>query len=339
MSKVSVIVPVYNVEKYLDECVQSILNQTFTDFEAILVDDGSPDSCPAMCDAWAEKDSRIKVIHKENGGLSSARNVGVDAAQAEYIAFVDSDDWVETDFLKTLYEVAVRYGADMVQCNYQMVFEKETIPVTSAGFVIYEKDDIKNTLLEEMAQTNVKHLYNSRWTKLYRADIAKEAVKLCPETQAMGEDYLMNFAAATMCDRIVILDSAPLYDYRINENSMSNSYSRRKRIQEYDFWNTVYNIAQNAGCINLPDVEKHVQSAYVDAIYECCISDWSMADKKKEIKEILSLITDRKSLIKKNIDTNVLKKICLWAVYLNLTAPVVYLLTAMVALRRKFRQT
>lgn len=338
MSKICVVVPVYKVEKYLDECVETILGQSFADFELILVDDGSPDNCPAMCDAWAEKDNRIKVIHKENGGLSSARNSGVAAAQAEYIAFVDSDDWVETDFLKTLYEAAAGYGADMVQCNYQMVSQHETVPVMSPGFMLYEQDNIKN-LLEEMAQTNVKHLYNSRWTKIYRADIAKEAVKLCPETQAMGEDYLMNFAAVTMCNRIVILDSAPLYDYRINENSMSNSYSRKKRIQEYDFWNTVYNIAQNAGCINLPNVEKHVQSAYVDAIYECCISDWSMADKKKEIKEILLLITDRKSLIKNTIDTNVLKKICLWAVYLNLTAPVVYLLSAMVALRRKFRQT
>ena len=338
MNKISVVVPVYKVEKYLNQCVKSILSQTFTDFELILVDDGSPDSCPDMCDAWAEKDSRVKVIHKENGGLSSARNAGVAAAQAEYIAFVDSDDWVEQDFLKTLYEAAVVYGADMVQCNYQTVSQHETVPVMSPGFMLYEQDNMKN-LLEEMAQTNVKHLYNSRWTKLYRADIAKEAVKLCPETQAMGEDYLMNFAAATMCDRIVILDSAPMYDYRINENSMSNSYSRRKRIQEYDFWNTVYNIAQNAGCSNLPDVEKRVQSAYVDAIYECCISDWSMADKKKEIKEILSLITDRKSLKKNTINTNLLKKICLWAVYLNLTAPVGYLLSAMFALRRKFRQT
>ena len=181
MPKLSVIVPVFKVEKYLDRCVNSILSQTFTDLELILVDDGSPDNCPAMCDAWAEKDSRVKVIHKENGGLSSARNAGVAAAQAEYIAFVDSDDWVEQDFLKTLYEAAVVYGADMVQCNYQTVSQHETVPVMSPGFMLYEQDNMKN-LLEEMAQTNVKHLYNSRWTKLYRADIAKEAVKLCPET-------------------------------------------------------------------------------------------------------------------------------------------------------------
>ena len=325
MTKISVVVPVYKVEKYLDKCVESILSQSFEDFELILVDDGSPDNCPRMCDAWAEKDSRIKVIHKENGGLSNARNVGVAAAQAGYIAFVDSDDWVEQDFLKTLYEAALYYGADMVQCNYQTVPENGTIAVTSSGFVIYEKEDIKNTLLEEMSQNDVKHLYNSRWTKLYRADIAKEAVKLCPETQAMGEDFLMNFAAVTMCCRIVILDSAPLYDYRVNENSMTNSYSRRKRIQEYDFWNTVYNIAKNAGCINLPDVQAKVQDAYATAIYECCVSNWSTKDKKEEIKEILALITDKKILVKNTGKSALPKRICLRCVYLNLTGLFIFI--------------
>ncbi|MCH5320896.1 MAG: glycosyltransferase, partial [Eubacterium sp.] len=93
--KVSIIVPVYNVEKYLNRCVESIVKQTYTNLEIILVDDGSPDNCPAMCDAWAERDSRIKVIHKENGGVSSARNIGIDNADGDYISFVDSDDYVE----------------------------------------------------------------------------------------------------------------------------------------------------------------------------------------------------------------------------------------------------
>lgn len=92
--KVSVIVPIYKVESYLDQCVQSIVDQTYKNLEIILVDDGSPDHCPIVCDAWAEKDSRIRVIHKENGGFSSARNVGLDAATGDYIQFVDSDDWI-----------------------------------------------------------------------------------------------------------------------------------------------------------------------------------------------------------------------------------------------------
>lgn len=92
---ISVIVPVYKVEKYLDECVESIVNQTYRNLEIILVDDGSPDNCPQMCDDWAKRDARIRVIHKENGGLSSARNAGLDVCTGEYISFIDSDDWLE----------------------------------------------------------------------------------------------------------------------------------------------------------------------------------------------------------------------------------------------------
>ena len=92
---ISVIVPVYKAEQYLDRCVQSIVDQTYKNLEIILVDDGSPDNCPAMCDAWAEKDSRVRVIHKENGGVASARNVGLDNAVGQYISFVDSDDWID----------------------------------------------------------------------------------------------------------------------------------------------------------------------------------------------------------------------------------------------------
>lgn len=99
---ISVIVPIYNVESYLNRCVESIVNQTYQNLEIILVDDGSPDNCPQICDDWARKDSRIKVIHKENGGLSDARNAGMNIATGEYISFIDSDDYVALDFCETM---------------------------------------------------------------------------------------------------------------------------------------------------------------------------------------------------------------------------------------------
>lgn len=111
--KVSVIVPVYNVEDYLEKCVDSIINQPFSDMEIILVDDGSPDNCGKICDNFAEKDSRVKVIHKENGGISDARNVGVEAANGEYICFIDSDDFMEPNLLDKLYGLAQKYHADI----------------------------------------------------------------------------------------------------------------------------------------------------------------------------------------------------------------------------------
>lgn len=119
MPLISVIVPVYNVEAYLPACVDSILSQTFSDFELILVDDGSPDACGAMCDSYAQKDSRIRVIHQENGGLSSARNAGLDAAKGQYVTFVDSDDVILSHFLEVLYAMVKENGAAVSCCKFQ----------------------------------------------------------------------------------------------------------------------------------------------------------------------------------------------------------------------------
>ena len=111
----SVIVPIYKVEKYLKKCIDSILEQSFKDFELILVDDGSPDNCPQICDEYAKNDSRIKVVHKKNGGLVSARNVGIQTAIGDYICYVDGDDWIHEDTLKNLYNEAIKdYSPDMV---------------------------------------------------------------------------------------------------------------------------------------------------------------------------------------------------------------------------------
>ena len=116
---VSVIIPVYKVEKYLERCVESVQKQTFQNLEIILVDDGSPDLCGAMCDEMAKTDPRIKVIHKNNGGLSDARNVGIEMASGNYIVFVDSDDWLDLDMIALLYRVLKKYNADIAECSYR----------------------------------------------------------------------------------------------------------------------------------------------------------------------------------------------------------------------------
>lgn len=115
---VSVIVPVYKVEKYLHRCIDSIINQTYKNLEIILVDDGSPDNCGKICDEYAEKDNRIKVIHKSNGGLSSARNAGLDVANGDYVYFVDSDDYIDTKLVEDNLNLAIEHDADMVCFNY-----------------------------------------------------------------------------------------------------------------------------------------------------------------------------------------------------------------------------
>ena len=119
--KVSILVPIYNVEKYLSRCIESVLSQDFRDYELILVDDGSPDRCPQICDEYAKKDSRIKVIHKKNGGLSDARNIGLDIATGEYVMFIDSDDFVDIDMMESMMNNMIDNNVDLVVCNIKYV--------------------------------------------------------------------------------------------------------------------------------------------------------------------------------------------------------------------------
>lgn len=120
-SLISVIIPVYNVERYLHQCIDSVLAQTYTNLEIILVDDGSPDASPTICDEYVQKDKRTKVIHKDNGGLSSARNTGLDAATGDFIYFLDSDDWIADCFIETLQEAAFEHQSDISIVSYQEV--------------------------------------------------------------------------------------------------------------------------------------------------------------------------------------------------------------------------
>ena len=133
MAQVSIIVPVYQVEQYLSECVDSILSQTFTDFELILVDDGSKDQSGAICDAYAGKDARVKVIHKENGGLSDARNYGLDQAAGKYFMFVDSDDWIAPTMVECLYRSILKEDADIAACNVRYSFDQDPAKNFSTG--------------------------------------------------------------------------------------------------------------------------------------------------------------------------------------------------------------
>lgn len=148
--KISIIVPVYKVEPYIHKCVDSILAQTFKDFELILVDDGSPDNCGQICDEYAQKDSRVKVIHKENGGVSSARNVGIDTALGEYITFIDPDDIIEQNMYQVLFEHAIKYSADIVVCPIRSFNEVEgTISISTVWLEgnILDKKNIEEKII------------------------------------------------------------------------------------------------------------------------------------------------------------------------------------------------
>lgn len=203
MSMISVIVPVYKVESYLDRCVQSVLCQSFPNFELILVDDGSPDNCGKICDEYAHKDNRIKVIHKENGGLSEARNYGIDSATGEWLFFLDSDDWIHPQTLEKLYKAATENNVLVSMCGYS---ETEC---ESPAVDIYEKAEM--WLPKELY---LKHRITSTtaWAKLYKTDCFKN---IRYPIGKLHEDEFVTYRILFEQEKIAFIDQ-PYYAYFIN---------------------------------------------------------------------------------------------------------------------------
>lgn len=220
-AKVSIIVPVYKVEPYLDKCISSIVNQTYTNLEIILVDDGSPDQCPQMCDAWAEKDARIRVIHKKNGGLSDARNAGMAVATGEYIAFVDSDDWIAPDLYTHLYRRLTEDRSDISACGVQMVWEDGTPPriLTRMGNHVLSKEEAMQAIIEE------SWLKQPVWYKLYKTNLIKDI--LFPVGK-YHEDVFWSYQAVDKANKVSVSDYIGYYYLQRNDSIMGEEYSLRR---------------------------------------------------------------------------------------------------------------
>ena len=215
---ISVIVPVFNVEHYLDRCIQSIVSQTYTNLEILLIDDGSDDNSAAICDEWAKKDSRIKAIHKTNRGLSDARNVGMASAKGDYIAFVDSDDWIAPIMMERLYYVIQRDKSDVAACTVEMVWEDETPSclLTVKTNALLSREEAQEALLKE---TLLKHPV---WYKLYR----RELISNLPfKVGKYHEDVFWSYQAIGNAHTVSIIDSIGYY-YTVGDNSiMGKGYS------------------------------------------------------------------------------------------------------------------
>lgn len=223
---ISVIVPVYRVEEYLERCVKSILSQTYKNLEVILVDDGSPDQCPAICDACAEKDARVKVIHQENKGLSGARNAGIDAASGEYLAFVDSDDYVSPHFIEELYQLLQDTGCAIGQCRFSYVKGDGLVEEGDSAFCIYRGESLMEQLYgpEEKATCFVV-----AWNKLYRAELFKETEIRYPEGR-IHEDEATTYRLFHEAKKLAFLDRA-LYGYYTENGGSITSVFSAKRLQ------------------------------------------------------------------------------------------------------------
>ncbi len=250
---ISVIVPVYKAEKYLVRCIDSILSQTFTDFELLLIDDGSPDSSGKICDEYAKRDSRIHVYHKENGGVSSARNLGLDKAKGDWVLFVDSDDWISPNtFSECMNQCA---DCDMLRFGYTSVYDEEgTNTIEKCPETLNVKDFLKLVIERRIAV--------SVWGAVFRRDVFLSNGIYFDTTLRMGEDWVV-LVKVVLCSRKINFLPLPLYWYnKYNEEGCVNNFSYGKQVEMVKAYLLIREIMDSVGCTN--DFKKSLE--YVSII-------------------------------------------------------------------------
>lgn len=238
MDKISVIVPVYKVEKYLRQCLESVVNQTYKNLEIIIIDDGSPDNCGAICDEYAAKDERIKMIHQANKGLSAARNVGLDMATGEWISFVDSDDWCELDMYEKALEFAQESNADITMFSVyrnsegqQYAFQKYPQSFSSEDGELIKKLQL-SCLSGKCAPFSTNYTQGLPWDKLFRTSLIRDHHLRFAEELYAEEDRIFTLHAFQYAKRVAYLD-VKLYHFRYNPYGIGTKYTpNRPQIDE-----------------------------------------------------------------------------------------------------------
>jgi len=236
---VSVIVPIFNVERLLNRCINSIINQTYSNLEIILVDDGSPDSCGEICEIYKQKDSRIKVIHKKNEGLGYARNSGLNIASGEFVVFIDSDDYVKNDYIEKLLLPMIEHQLDLCMAGFIRIFASSKsieCPVSKEKILITEKHIISELLLPVIgADISYKSDVEREmcvWRNMYRRSlIEKINLRFVSEREYISEDIFFNMHYFINCKKAMLIPDC-IYYYSENENSLSNTY-RNDRFEKY----------------------------------------------------------------------------------------------------------
>ncbi len=223
----SVIVPVYRVEKYLPDCIESVLNQTFSDFELILVDDGSPDKCPEICDSYKDRDDRIKVIHKTNGGLASARRAGIKEASGDYVFNLDSDDLIEKDTLECAYNIAKDTGCEIVSFSYRWVKNMATVSITNDGLDegLYNKEAIVKYIYPRLLMDkDMNHISYYLSGKAVKREFLTPIQMSVSEKISLGEDLCCTVPCYLKANSVYI-SKKEAYLYNVREDSLSKEFN------------------------------------------------------------------------------------------------------------------
>ena len=307
--KISIIVPIYNTEKYLDKSIQSLINQTFKDIEIILVNDGSTDNSRNICEYFKIKDKRIKVINKENGGPGSARNKGIEIANGEYIAFMDSDDYVEVDMYETMYNRINEYNCDIVVCQVNMVDEQ--------GNIVLAKDNKNvNGNIEHGEDAIKRYLKYGRWgpcDKLYKRELFENVNFI--EGITCEEDNIVIIPILSKATKIVTIDNY-FYNYVIRHNSTTNSKFSIKNFDSIYVWESVLEQSRYMGDDILNLAEARLFRAYVHLINGVIKN--KAYDFNDEINIIIDKLKTEYKKIYKNNQLNIIYKIIGYMIIKNL---------------------
>lgn len=272
--KVSIVIPIYNTEKFLNRCIESTLNQSHNNVEVILVDDESPDNCPAMCDEWAKKDSRIKVVHKKNAGLGMARNSGIEVATGDYVIFLDSDDYIHRDTCKTAIKAIEDNGTDICCYSCTNVYSNREYPANISRICgVYKNEQVINPFLTNSIAASEhrqeKPIFVSACMVMYKAYIFKTlGLRFLSERDYLNEDLIFRIELCKLIKSLVIIPN-PFYYYYHNEGTLTTRYKANRfdatiimfekvndEIKEFDL-PELYRRSQRALMVNLIVCLKH----------------------------------------------------------------------------------
>lgn len=282
MSLFSVIVPVYKVEKYLRQCIDSLLNQTYKDFELILVDDGSPDGSGRICDEYATADSRVRVLHKENGGSNSARKVGMELAEGKYIVCVDGDDFVSAEHLWYFADAIEKYSPDVVVGGFIKAYEDESKNVTNIlpyRKGIYSREELEKEIFPLLIQNNkAEYFAPSVWAKAYRADLYKKMQQAVDDRIKIGEDGACTIPCIYHASSLYVTDKATYY-YRQNPTSIT----QEKKAFSWEGPKLIHEHLERLIDMNEGDFREQLYRKTVHELFTVVVSQFYRKEPYKEI--------------------------------------------------------
>ena len=284
---ISIIIPIYNVEKYLEKCLNSVISQTYNNIEIILVNDGSKDKSKEICNNYAKRDNRIRVIHNENKGVSNARNTGIDIAKGKYITFIDADDYVDKNYVDVLYALCIKNNADIAVCGVK--------DEDYAGNVINETNEMeiklhKKEFLKELL--NEKYFFSVCWAKLYKNNVI-DNIRF-NEDMKIGEDFEFLYKLLQNVNIAYINTTKKTYHFLMREGSATKSGFNEEWKKQIDFCEKVIQDVANT------DIEEYAVKRYFKSIMPCIITILKTESNYNDIKYLKDKLKKYKKYIKKN---------------------------------------